>query len=266
MVARIIEFCAKNRFLVILGVSFAALAAIYSIHNTKLDAIPDLSDPQVIVFTEWMGRSPTLVEDQVTYPIVSSLVAAPHVTDVRGFSMFGMSFVYVIFEEGTDVYWARSRVLEYLSGIRDRLPEGTRSVLGPDATGIGWVFQYALVDKTGKHGLDELRTFQDFTLRYALSSVPGVAEVASVGGYQKQYQVTVDPNKLRAYDISIQDVIAAIRDSNNDVGGRIIEMSGREYYVRGQGYIQDLGSIESVAVRASGPNGVPVTVKDVARD
>jgi copper/silver efflux system protein len=264
VVSRIIEFCAKNRFLVILGVAFALVAGIYSIRQTKLDAIPDLSDPQVIVFTDWMGRSPTLVEDQVTYPIVSSLIAAPHVTDVRGFSMFGMSFVYVIFEEGTDVYWARSRVLEYLSGIRDRLPEGARSSIGPDATGIGWVFQYALVDRTGKHGLDELRTFQDFTLRYALGSVPGVAEVASVGGYQKQYQVTVDPNKLSAYGVSIQDVIAAIRDSNNDVGGRIIEMSGREYYVRGQGYIQNLGSIESIAVRASGPNGVPVTVKDVA--
>jgi copper/silver efflux system protein len=263
LVSRIIEFCARNRFLVILGVAFAAIAAIHSIRKTKLDAIPDLSDPQVIVFTEWMGRSPTLVEDQVTYPIVSSLVAAPHVTDVRGFSMFGMSFVYVIFEEGTDVYWARSRVLEYLSSIRDRLPEGARSVLGPDATGIGWVFQYTLVDKSGKHGLDELRTFQDFTLRYAVGSVPGVAEVASVGGYQKQYQVTVDPNKLRAYDVSIQDVIAAVRDSNNDVGGRIIEMSSREYYVRGRGYIQDLGAIERIALRATGPNGVPVLVKDV---
>ncbi len=263
MVSRIIEFCAKNRFLVILGVVFASVAASYSIGQTKLDAIPDLSDPQVIVFTDWMGRSPTLIEDQVTYPIVSSLVAAPHVTDVRGFSMFGMSFVYVIFEEGTDVYWARSRVLEYLSSIRDRLPAGARPAIGPDATGIGWVFQYALVDRTGKHGLDELRTFQDFTLKYALGSVPGVAEVASVGGYQKQYQVTVDPNKLRAYDVTLQDVISAIRDSNNDVGGRVIEMSGREYYVRGQGYIQDLGGIERIALRANAPNGVPVLVKDV---
>ncbi|HEX6274285.1 MAG TPA: efflux RND transporter permease subunit, partial [Polyangiaceae bacterium] len=263
MVSRIIEFCAKNRFLVVLGVAFAMLAAVYSIKHTKLDAIPDLSDPQVIVFTDWMGRSPTLVEDQVTYPIVSSLVAAPHVTDVRGFSMFGMSFVYVVFEEGTDVYWARSRVLEYLSSIRDRLPEGARPVLGPDATGIGWVFQYTLVDKSGKHGLDELRTFQDFTLRYALGSVQGVAEVASVGGYQKQYQVTVDPNRLRAYGVTIQDVMSAIRDSNNDVGGRVIEMSSREYYVRGRGYIQDLGALERVALRASGPNGVPVLVKDV---
>jgi copper/silver efflux system protein len=264
MVSRIIEFCARNRFLVILGVAFACVAAVYSIRQTKLDAIPDLSDPQVIVFTEWMGRSPTLIEDQVTYPIVSSLVAAPHVTDVRGFSMFGMSFVYVIFEEGTDVYWARSRVLEYLNGIQDRLPEGSRPSLGPDATGIGWVFQYALVDRTGSHGLDELRTFQDFTLRYALSSVPGVAEVASIGGYQKQYQVNVDPEKLRAYGVTIQDVIAAVRDSNDDVGGRIIEMSGREYYVRGRGYIQDIGAIERVALRTNGPNGVPLLIKDVA--
>jgi Cu(I)/Ag(I) efflux system membrane protein CusA/SilA len=247
----------------LLGVAFAVAISLYSIRRTKLDAIPDLSDPQVIVFTDWMGRSPTLVEDQVTYPIVSSLIAAPHVTDVRGFSMFGMSFVYVIFEEGTDVYWARSRVTEYMSGIRDRLPEGARPTIGPDATGIGWVFQYTLTDKSGKHGLDELRTFQDFTLRYALGSVPGVAEVASVGGYQKQYQVTVDPNKLRAYNVTIKDVIDAIRDSNSDVGGRIVEMSSREYYVRGQGYIQDLGSIERVALRASGPGGVPVLVKDV---
>ena len=188
-----------------------------------------------------MGRSPTLVEDQVTYPIVSKLIGTPHVTDVRGFSMFGMSFVYVIFEEGTDIYWARSRVLEYMNGLRGSLPEGATPTLGPDATGIGWVFQYALTDKTGKHGLDELRTFQDFTLRYALGSVPGVAEVASVGGYQKQYQVTVDPNRLRAYGVTLTEVIDAIRQSNNDVGGRIIEFSGREYYVRGRGYIKDLG-------------------------
>jgi Cu(I)/Ag(I) efflux system membrane protein CusA/SilA len=265
MVERIIEFCAKNRFLVLLGVSFAVLGAVWSIRQVQLDAIPDLSDPQVIVFTEWMGRSPTLVEDQVTYPIVSALIAAPHVTDVRGFSMFGMSFIYVIFDEGTDVYWARSRVLEYLNGIRGRLPEGADPVLGPDATGIGWVFQYALVDKSGRHGLDELRTFQDFTLRYAIGSVPGVAEVASVGGYQKQYQVTVDPNKLRAYGVTLQEVVEAIRDSNNDVGGRILELSGREYYVRGRGYIQDLGAVEQIAVRARGPNGVPVLVRDLGQ-
>jgi Cu(I)/Ag(I) efflux system membrane protein CusA/SilA len=264
MIDRIIESSARNRWLVLLGVGFATVAAIWSIQRVKLDAIPDLSDPQVIVFTEWMGRSPTLVEDQVTYPIVSSLVAAPHVTDVRGYSMFGMSFIYVLFDEGTDVYWGRSRVLETLSGIRNRLPEGVSPVLGPDATGIGWIFQYVLEDKSGKRGLADLRTFQDFTLRYALGSVPGVAEVASVGGFQKQYQVTVDPNRLQAYGVSLQEVIAAIRDSNSDVGGRLLEFSGREYYVRGRGYVQDLGDIEGIAVRASGAGGTPVLVRDLA--
>jgi Cu(I)/Ag(I) efflux system membrane protein CusA/SilA len=264
MVEKIIELCARNRLLVLLGVGFALVAAIISIRRVKLDAIPDLSDPQVIVFTEWMGRSPTLVEDQVTYPIVSKLIGTPHVTDVRGFSMFGMSFVYVIFEEGTDIYWARSRVLEYMNGLRGALPEGAAPTLGPDATGIGWVFQYALTDKSGKHGLDELRTFQDFTLRYALGAVPGVAEVASLGGYQKQYQVTVDPGRLRAYGVTISEVIDAIRQSNNDVGGRIIEFSGREYYVRGRGYIKDLGSIEKIALRTGGAGGTPLLIKDVA--
>src|SRR3954463_11439942 len=205
MVEKIIEFCARNRLIVLLGVGFALVASLISIKKVKLDAIPDLSDPQVIIFTEWMGRSPTLVEDQVTYPIASKLIGAPHVTDVRGFSMFGMSFVYVIFEEGTDIYWARSRVLEYMNGLRGALPEGATPSLGPDATGIGWVFQYTLTDKTGTHGLDDLRTFQDFTLRYALGSVPGVAEVASVGGYQKQYQVTVDPNRLRALGVGLPE-------------------------------------------------------------
>ncbi len=265
MVARIIELCAKRRALVLVGIAAAALGAIAAIRHVKLDAIPDLSDPQVIVYAEWMGRSPTLVEDQVTYPIVSALVSAPRVADVRGYSMFGMSFVYVIFEEGTDVYWARSRVLESLSTLETRLPQGVRAQLGPDATGIGWTFQYALVDDTGEHGLDELRTFQDFTLRYALGSVPGVAEVASVGGYQKQYQVTVDPTKLRAYGVTLQDVISAIRDSNDDVGGRVVEMSGREYYVRGRGYVERLQDIEGVPVKPTGPSGVPVLVRDVGQ-
>src|SRR6266498_4147024 len=206
MVSRIIEFCARNRFLVILGVAFALVGAIYTIKRIKLDAIPDLSDPQVIIFTEWMGRSPTLIEDQITYPIVSSLVAAPHVSAVRGFSMFGMSFIYVIFQEGTDVYWARSRVLEYMNTIRSRLPQGVSPVIGPDATSVGWVFQYALVDRTGRHDLFELRTFQAFNLRYSLASVPGVAEVASVGGYQRQYQVEVDPTRLHAFGLSVGDV------------------------------------------------------------
>jgi copper/silver efflux system protein len=264
MVEKIIELCARNRALVLVGVCFAMLVAVLAIRRVKLDAIPDLSDPQVIVFTEWMGRSPTLVEDQVTYPIASKLIGTPRVTDVRGFSMFGMSFVYVIFQEGTDIYWARSRVLEYMNGLRASLPEGVSPTLGPDATGIGWVFQYTLSDRSGKHSLADLRTFQDFTLRYALGSVPGVAEVASIGGYQKQYQVTIDPNRLRAYGVTVTEVIDAIRQSNNDVGGRIIELSGREYYVRGRGYIKDLTSIERIAIRTSGPGATPLLVKDVA--
>src|SRR3954447_7773883 len=264
MVERIIELCARNRVLVLLAVAFAVVGATVAIRRAKLDAIPDLSDPQVIVFSEWMGRSPTLVEDQVTYPIASKLIGTPHVSDVRGFSMFGMSFVYVIFDEGTDIYWARSRVLEYMNGLRGSLPEGVSPTLGPDATGIGWVFQYTLTDKTGKQSLADLRTFQDFTLRYALGSVQGVAEVASVGGYQKQYQVTIDPNRLRAYGVTVTEVIDAIRQSNNDVGGRILELSGREYYVRGRGYIHDLASIEKIAVRASAANGTPLLIKDLA--
>jgi len=263
MVSRIIEFCARNRFFVLLGVAFAAVGSVWAIRHAQIDAIPDLTDPQVIVYTEWMGRSPTLIEDQVTYPIVSSLVSAPKVTDVRGYSMFGMSFVYVIFEEGTDMYWARSRVLEFLSTIRSRLPEGVTPGIGPDATGVGWAFQYVLVDKSGQTSIDELRTFQDFTLRYALGSVPGVAEVASIGGYQKQYQVTIDPNRLRAYNVTLEEVVAAIRDSNSDVGGRLIELSGREYYVRGRGYIQDIGALASTAVKATGESGVPVLIRDL---
>src|SRR5512137_15041 len=263
VVSRIIEFCARNRLLVLFGVAAALAASIWSIRHVKLDAVPDLSDPQVIVFAEWMGRSPTLVEDQVTYPIVSGLVSAPKVADVRGYSMFGMSFVYVIFQEGTDMYWARSRVMEFISTIRSRMPEGVTPTMGPDATGIGWAFQYTLVDRSGQTSIDELRTFQDFSLRYALGSVPGVAEVASIGGYQKQYQVTVDPNRLRAYNVTLDEVIRAIRDSNSDVGGRIVELSGREYYVRGRGYIQDIGALASTAVKASGPNGVPVLIRDL---
>jgi Cu(I)/Ag(I) efflux system membrane protein CusA/SilA len=264
MVDKIIEFSARNRAFVLIAVGFALLGATAAIRRIKLDAIPDLSDPQVIVFTEWMGRSPTLVEDQVTYPLVTKLIGTPNVTDVRGYSMFGMSFVYVVFREGTDIYWARSRVLEYLNGLRGQLPEGATPALGPDATGIGWVFQYTLADRSGQHGLDDLRTFQDFTLRYALGSVPGVAEIASIGGYQKQYQVTVDPNRLRAFGVTLADVTAAIRASNNDVGGRILEMSGREYYVRGRGYIKDLNDIAGIALRSTGAGGTPLLIKDVA--
>ncbi len=265
MIGRVIETCATHRAAVIIATVLVLAAALVAVKKVPLDAIPDLSDPQVIVFTEWMGRSPDLVEDQVTYPVVSSLLAAPRVVAVRGQSMFGMSFIYVIFEEGTDLYWARSRVLEYLSTIRDRLPRGVSPVLGPDATSVGWVFQYALVDKTGKHDLADLRTFQDFNLRYALASVPGVAEVASVGGYQRQYQVEVDPARLHAHGLSLADVTSAIRRSNADVGGRVIEMSGREYFVRGRGYVKDLGDLRQVALGVDRATGTPVRIADVGR-
>ena len=262
MIGYIIDVSAKYRWFVILVYAALVIGACASTKRVQLDAIPDLSDPQVIVFTEWKGRSPTLVEDQVTYPIASSLLAAPHVTAVRGYSMFGMSFVYVLFEEGTDVYWARSRVLEYMNGIRGKLPAEVAPVLGPDATGIGWVYEYALVDRTGKHDLAELRTLQDYTLRYAIESVPGVAQVASVGGYERQYQVTLDPDKLRAYGLHVEDIAGAIRKSNGEVGGRVLEMSGREYFVRGRGYLENLGDLAQIAIRA-GPDGAPIRVGDV---
>lgn len=264
MIKAIIDFCARNKAIVFTGTIFAVIGAYFAIANITLDAIPDLSDSQVIIFTEWMGRSPDLVEDQITYPIVSSLLAAPHVTAVRGYSMFGMSFVYVIFEDGTDIYWARSRVLEYMSQFQAKLPAGVSPVLGPDATSIGWVYQYALIDTTGRHDLADLRTFQDFTLRYALSSVPGVAEVASIGGYQKQYQVEVDPDKLHAYNLSIGDVARAIRQSNSDVGGRVIELTGREYVVRGRGYIHDLDALRHIGLGSS-PAGVPILLGSIAK-
>jgi len=263
MVGRVIEFCATHRALVFIFTAFAVVGSYFAVRSVPLDAIPDLSDPQVIVFTEWMGRSPDLVEDQVTYPIVSSLLAAPHVEAVRGQSMFGMSFIYVIFEEGTNLYWARSRVLEYMNTIRSRLPQGANPVIGPDATSVGWVFQYALVDRTGRHDLAELRTFQDFHLRYALASVPGVAEVASVGGYQRQYQVEVEPAKLHAYGLSLADVTAAIRRSNADVGGRVIEMSGREYFVRGRGYVKSLDDLRQIALGADRRTGTPIRIGDL---
>jgi Cu(I)/Ag(I) efflux system membrane protein CusA/SilA len=263
MIARVIEYCATHRANVFVATAFVVLGAVLAVTRVPLDAIPDLSDPQVIVFTEWMGRSPDLVEDQVTYPIVSSLLAAPKVVAVRGTSMFGMSFIYVIFEEGTDLYWARSRVLEYMNTIRERLPRGVNPVLGPDATSVGWVFQYALVDRSGRHDLAELRTFQDFNLRYALASVPGVAEVASVGGYQRQYQVEVAPARLHAYGLSLADVSGAIRRSNSDVGGRVIEMSGREYFVRGRGYVRNLEDLREVALGADRRTGTPIRIRDV---
>jgi Cu(I)/Ag(I) efflux system membrane protein CusA/SilA len=262
MIARIIELSAKYRgFVIVFYAALIALALVVT-KRMKLDAIPDLSDPQVIIFTEWKGQSPTIVEDQVTYPIAASLLAAPRVSAVRGYSMFGMSFIYVLFDEGTDVYWARSRVLEYINGIKSKLPASVAPELGPDATGIGWIFEYALRDKSGKHDLAELRSFQDFTLRYALESVPGVAQVATVGGYERQYQITLDPDKLRAFGLGVADVAAAVRNSNGEVGGRLLEMSGREYFVRGRGYLQSLDELASVTLRAA-PGGTPIRVGDV---
>lgn len=263
MVERIIEFSARNRFFVLLLVFSAAAAGLWAVRQTPVDALPDLSDTQVIVYTTWPGRSPDLVEDQVTYPIVTALLSAPHVTVVRGLSDFGFSYVYVLFKDGTDIYWARSRVLEYLSQLQGRLPERVSPQLGPDATGVGWVFQYALVDETGQHNLAALRSFQDWYLRYWLRSVEGVAEVASVGGFVRQYQVNLDPTKVLAYKLSIPAIVETIRESNNDVGGRVVEFSGIEYMIRGRGYIKKVEDIEKIAV-AVNENGTPILLRDVA--
>src|SRR2546428_12552351 len=262
MINKVIEYSARNKFLVLLLIFFASAWGIWALLRVPLDAIPDLSDVQVIVYSEWSGRSPQIMEDQITYPIVSSLIAAPKVKYVRGISMVGDSFVYVIFEDGTDMYWARSRVLEYMQGIAGKLPEGVTPTIGPDATGVGWVFQYALVDRSGKHNLAELRSLQDWNLRYWLSSVPGVAEVAAVGGFVKQYQVTVNPNALLAYNLPVRMVIDAIRRSNNEVGGRVLEVNGVEHYVRGLGYIRSIEDIEKIPVGTNG-NGTPILVRDI---
>jgi Cu(I)/Ag(I) efflux system membrane protein CusA/SilA len=263
VIPRVIDWCARNRFLVFTGTVVLTVWGIWAMTSTPLDAVPDISDVQVIVSTEWMGRSPDLIEDQITYPIVTALVSAPRVRTVRGFTDFGISYVYVIFEDGTDLYWARSRVVEYLQGIRGRLPNGSNPTIGPDATGVGWVFQYAVVDDTGQRNLADLRGVQDWFLRYALASVDGVAEVASIGGFVKQYQVNLDPNRLAAYDKSVKDVVDAIRASNNDVEGRLLEFSGREYMVRGRGYLKSIEDIQKVSLGADA-RGTPVRVSDVA--
>jgi Cu(I)/Ag(I) efflux system membrane protein CusA/SilA len=262
MIEKIIEASARNRFLIFLMVIFLSAAGLWSLKNIPLDAIPDLSDVQVIVYTPWMGRNPTIMEDQVTYPIVTTMISAPKVKFVRGFSDFGFSYVYIIFEDGTDIYWARSRVLEYLNQVSGRLPKGVTPTLGPDASGVGWVFQYALVDQTGKYDLAQLRTLQDWYLRYQIASVEGVAEVASLGGFVRQYQVNIDPNRLAAYGLSPKTVVDAIRMSNNEVGGRSIELSGAEYMIRGRGYIRSTKDIEAIAV--GGERGTPILVRDIA--
>src|SRR5438876_6131531 len=264
MINKVIEYCGQNRAVVVILVAMLVFAGLYSMRQIPLDAIPDLSDPQVIIYTEWPGRSPNLVEDQITYPVVSAMLAAPRVSAVRGISDYGFSYVYVIFEEGTDIYWGRSRVLEYMSKIGGKLPEGVSPRLGPDATGVGWAFQYALVDRTGTNNLAQLRSFNDWYMRYWLESVPGVAEVATVGGFVKQYQVNVDPNKLRAYGMPINKLMQVIHDSNSEVGGRVVEFTGKEYLVRGRGYIQAVQDIQRLPLGTDG-KGTPVLISDVAR-
>ena len=262
MIARIIEFSARNGLLIVLFMVAIIGAGFWAVYNTPLDAIPDLSDVQVIVSTDWEDRSPNIIEDQVTYPIVTQLLSAPKVKAVRATSFYGSSLVYVIFEDGTDLYWARSRVLEYLSGMAGKLPQGVSPQLGPDATGVGWALEYALIDKTGTRSLAELRSLQDWQVQYQIRSVQGVAEVAAVGGFVKQYQVTIDPDKLLAYQIPINKVVEQIRRSNQEVGGRVLEFTGREYMVRGRGYFQKPSDIESVALGAQS-NGTPILVRDV---
>ncbi len=263
MIEKIIEFSARNKYIVLIFAAAAIVGAVFAIKNIPLDAIPDLSDTQVIIYSRW-DRSPDVIEDQVTYPIVTAMLGAPKVKAIRGYSDFGFSYVYVIFKDGTDLYWARSRTLEYLSKITPRLPQGVQTEMGPDATSVGWVYQYALVDKSGKNDLAQLRGFQDWYLRYWLQGVAGVAEVASVGGFQKQYQVNVNPNALQAYNIPLMKVIEAIRDGNNDVGGRLVEFSGKEYMVRGRGYAKSIKDIEDIVVK-NDMSGTPVLVRNVAQ-
>ncbi|MEW5976187.1 MAG: efflux RND transporter permease subunit [Acidobacteriota bacterium] len=263
MVEKLIEFSAKEKYIVLMFTAAIVALGLWTLYNQPIDAIPDLSDTQVIVYSRW-DRSPDIIEDQVTYPITTALLGAPRIKAIRGISDFGFSYIYVIFEDGTDIYWARSRVLEYLSKVTPSLPEGVRTEIGPDATGVGWVFQYALVDKGGTHSLADLRSYQDWNLRYALQSIPGVAEIATVGGYQRQYQVTVDRNRLSAYSLPISTVVDAVRKSNVEVGGRLIEFAGHEFMVRGRGYIRSEADLEQV-VLATDRMGTPILLRDVAR-
>ncbi|HET7564218.1 MAG TPA: efflux RND transporter permease subunit, partial [Gemmatimonadaceae bacterium] len=264
MLRHIIEWSVSHKVLVLLATTAIIVAGLWSMIRTPVDAIPDLSDVQVIIMTEWPGQGPQLVEDQVTYPLETEMLKVPHTKYVRGMSQFGLSAVYVVFDDGTDLYWARSRVLEYLSSARAKLPQGAMPMLGPDATGVGWVMQYILADTTGHLNLAQLRSLQDWTVRPALTAVPGVAEIASLGGYEKQYQVVVDPAKLLAYNIPLEKVTQAVRTSNEDVGGRVLEMNGSEYVVRGRGRFTSLDDIRAVSL-GTGRDGTPITVGDVAR-
>src|SRR5712664_2313721 len=262
LIARWIDWCARNRFLVFTGTLLLVLAGVWALRRIPLDALPDISDVEVIIHTPWMGEPPSIIEDQVTYPIVTTLLAAPHVKAVRAQTMFGDSYVFVVFEDGTDLYWARSRVLEYMQQITGRLPAGVHPVIGPDATGAGWVYEYVLVDRTHQRSLAELRSIQDWYLRYQLETVPGVAEVATIGGFVKQYQVNLDPNKLRAYDIPLSTLIEKVRASTNEVGGRVLEIGGAQYMIRGLGYLRSLNDLEAVPVATK--NGTAVKIRDLA--
>src|SRR5438067_1332118 len=261
MLQAIIDFQLRNKFIVLLATLALTLAGIFAVRNIPLDAIPDLSDTQVIIYTEWQGQAPQIVQDQVTYPITTKMLSVPRNKVVRGYSFYGFSFVYVIFGDGTDPYWARSRVLEYLSSLGSQLPKNARPSLGPDATGVGWAFMYSL--NSTNHSLAELRSMQDWYLKYQLTSVEGVSEVASVGGFVKQYQVTVDPAKLRAYNLSLADVSMTVKKSNGEVGGRSIEMAEKEFILRVRGYVQSVDDLKKVAVGV-GQNGVPILLGQVA--
>jgi len=261
MLNRIIEWSLRNQFMVVIAVIFAILGGFWAMKTMRLDAIPDLSDVQVIIYTEYPGQAPQLVEDQITFPLASKMLAVPFAKVVRGYSFVGFSFVYVIFEDGTDLYWARSRVLEYLSGMTGQLPDGVAPQLGPDATGVGWAFMYVL--NSPQRSLADLRSYQDWYLKYGLMSVDGVSEVASLGGFVRQYQVEVDPVRMRAYDVSLAKIKMAIKRSNNDVGGRLVEMGEREYMVRGLGYVKEIKDLEQIPLGV-GPGGTPILLKDVA--
>ena len=263
MISRLIHWSVHNRFLVLVAAGLLSIWGVISIARTPLDAIPDLSDVQVIVRTAYPGQAPQVVEDQVTYPLTTTMLSVPFARTVRGYSLFGESFVYVIFEDGTDLYWARSRVLEYLSQVQGRLPAAARASLGPDATGVGWIYEYALLDRTGSHDISELRALQDWFLKYELKTVPNVAEVATIGGFNRQYQVVLDPTRLRAYRLPIERVVAAIQRANGEAGGSVIELAEAEYMVRARGYLQSLDDFRAIAV-GLGDNGTPILLRDVA--
>src|SRR5579863_4905487 len=261
MISRLIDGCVRNRFLVFVGTAALMAAGIWCLGRIPLDALPDISDVQVVIHTSWEGEPPSVIEDQVTYPIVTSLLAAPHIKAVRAQTMFGDSYVYAVFEDGTDLYWARSRVVEYLQQIGGRLPAAVHPAIGPDATGAGWVFEYALVDHTHRYSLADLRSLQDWYLRYQIETVPGVAEVATIGGFVRQYQVQLDPDKLRAYGVSLMTISDKVQASTNEVGGRVLELSGARYMIRGLGYLRSLSDLEDVPVAAK--NGTPVLLRDL---